>query len=193
MARTLKNNLTAVIIKDISNYVIRQHIMRYIFASKLVKGYVLDVACGTGYGTVYLSPKCDHAVGVDISKKALNIATSRNSRSENVSFILADATELPFSDNKFDTVISFETIEHIKDYQKFLMEIKRVLKPNGIFVCSTPNVKYTQHPIYHIKEFYPDEFFRVIQKFFSEVECYGQYISVNRAIKDTLSYAKGKK
>ena len=167
----MTEELTGISLQDFSNYVVQEHIMRYIFASKLSKGSVLDVACGTGYGSAYLSEKGCFVVGVDISKKALSIAKKHYYRAE---FVLADASILPFRENAFNTIISFETIEHIKNYLKFLSEIQRVLKKDGLFICSTPNVKYTMHPHYHVKEFYPEEFFKILEKFFKSVERYGQ-------------------
>lgn len=180
--------LTGILLEDFSNYVVQEHIMRYVFASKLSKGLVLDVACGTGYGSAYLSEKGSFVVGVDISKKALSIAKKHYCKAE---FVLADAIRLPFRENVFDTVISFETIEHIKNYLKFLSETQRVLKEDGLFICSTPNVKYTMHPHYHVKEFYPQEFFKTLEKFFKSVERYGQYISIFLRVMDLARYVTG--
>jgi len=158
--------------------------MRYLFASNYIKGVVLDAGCGVGYGTNYLGMKAESVVGVDVSRKAIKY--SKNYKTKNVTFMLGDVTNLPFKDNCFDIVISFEVIEHLKNYEKFLQEVRRVLKSDGLFICSTPNIKYTRHPPFHLHEFYPEEFFEILEKYFSIVERYGQYISYYQRLKDVI-------
>jgi ubiquinone/menaquinone biosynthesis C-methylase UbiE len=167
-----------------SDYEIYQeHIKRYVFASNYTKNkIVLDNACGTGYGAWYMLKKGDakEVVGVDISEDAINYAKN-NYTDENISFICADAADLPFSKKYFDVVVSFETIEHLKDNEKFLSECNRVLKNGGIFICSTPNKKiyspYSEVPLnpFHIREFYPQEFYELISKYFTNIDLYGQH------------------
>ncbi|MEW5761124.1 MAG: class I SAM-dependent methyltransferase [Candidatus Thermoplasmatota archaeon] len=168
----------------------QMHIQRYAFASKFVREkFVLDVACGTGYGTKMLREKGAIAIGLDKSKEAIKYAMRNYGRE----YILGNCTTLPFKDDVFDVVISMETIEHIKDYKKFLSECRRVLKDSGIFICSTPN-KETSFPyrndfnIFHLKEFYPEELFSIISKYFKKVEKYGQgYISIFRRMRRNIT------
>jgi len=172
---------------NIEHYITQQHIMRYVFASSYVKDkIVLDVACGAGYGSHFLAIEGAKKVyGVDIDKNALKIAKTYYSH-PNVEYIRGDVLSLPFSDNFFDVIVSFETIEHILDTERYISEIKRVLKPDGIFICSTPNIKYTMHPEYHVHEFYPEEFWELLEKNFRKVEKYGQYISIFQRFKDIV-------
>lgn len=159
-----------------------EHIYRYIFAANLAENKaVLDVACGTGYGVGYMTEKgAGEVVGVDISMVAVNYARERFGKDNKASFICADAIRLPFVENAFDIVVSFETIEHIRQYRKFLAECLRVLKENGLLICSTPNRRIFSpnlaKPIntFHVKEFWPEEFYRLLRRCFADITLYGQ-------------------
>jgi len=122
-----------------------EHVARYEFAAGQGNlGAVLDVACGTGYGSHHLAGKADTVVGVDVSDEAIGYAKEHYS-APNLAFVKADCTALPFAAGSYDTVVSFETIEHLeKDARaKFLGEIKRVLKRDGRLLLSTPNKAVT--------------------------------------------------
>lgn len=168
------------------NSIFQEHINRYHFASKLTKNkVVLDVACGTGYGSDYLIKNgAKKIVGLDISGEAINYAKD-NYKNSNLTFIVGDSTKLPFENEEFDAIVSFETIEHIKEYNKFLDECERVLKKGGIFICSTPNKRFlstyaskNQINPFHEIEFYPEDFENLINDYFHYTKMYGQ-INVN--------------
>jgi len=152
--------------------------MRYIFANKFISDNlnILDVACGVGYGSYFLAISNVNSIiyGVDISDKALKIA-KKYYICNNVKYIKADVLNMPFEENRFDLIISFETIEHIKNGSKYLMEVKRVLKEEGIFICSTPNKEFTSHPKYHVNEYLPEEFYLLLQSEFKHVKKYFQF------------------
>jgi ubiquinone/menaquinone biosynthesis C-methylase UbiE len=116
----------------------RQHEVRYLFAGSFVKNNrVLDVASGSGLGTDYLLRSgAQSCVGLDIDQAAIEYARARY---PNCEFTQCEATRLCLADDSVDVVVSFETIEHIKDQKAFLSECKRVLKPEGLVICSTPN------------------------------------------------------
>ena len=159
-----------------------EHIYRYIFAAGLTKNkFVLDVACGTGYGASYMAEKgAGEVIGVDVSSAAANYARERFSKDNRAGFICANAIKLPFADNVFDVVVSFETIEHIRQYRKFLEECRRVLKGDGLLICSTPNRRIFSpnlaKPIntFHVREFWPEEFYRLLRRYFAHITLYGQ-------------------
>ena len=160
----------------------REHIDRYIFAAGLAKGKkVLDVACGTGYGVNHIIENgASMAVGVDISLESAMYARDRFGGDRRIGFVCADGTRMPFVDGSFDIVVSFETIEHIRQCRKFLYECRRVLKENGLFVCSTPNRRIFSPDAakppnpFHVKEFWADEFRRFVCRCFTDVTLYGQ-------------------
>lgn len=126
--------------REITLEAIQDHLGRYAFAAEFVKEkVVLDVACGSGYGSAYLFDKgAKMVVGGDISSEAMEDARVSYVR-PGVEFLLLDATKLPFADNSFEAIVSMETIEHLGQYQDYLSECKRVLKGGGVFICSTPN------------------------------------------------------
>lgn len=159
-----------------------EHFQRYNAIKKLVKGKtVLDAACGEGYGTYLLSEYTAQIYGVDIDEETVKEARKKYIGS-NIEYLNASIEKLPFEDHSFDIVVSFETIEHVdEDIQKrFLSEIKRILKNDGLLIMSTPNKaiysdEFNFNNEFHIKEFYYDEFVDFIQKKFKNIEVYKQY------------------
>lgn len=99
--------------------------------------HVLDVACGTGTTSLYLSDKYGCQItGFDISEDLIKIANKsleQNDRDGKVKFEVANALELPYPDNSFDIVISQAFFILIDEKEKALKEIVRVLKPGGHF------------------------------------------------------------
>ncbi len=154
----------------------RQHEARYVFAGKFVKDkVVLDVACGTGIGTHYLlRAGAESSLGLDIDGAAVAYAKAAY---ECCQFAQCDATNLPVSDGCIDVVVSFETIEHLGDQRKFLLECIRVLKPGGVFICSTPNHTVSswgnKNP-YHLHEFTVTEFTCLLESVFDNVQLFAQ-------------------
>ena len=96
----------------------QEHMGRYIFASRFVKDkIVLDLACGAGYGSSYLYQKgAKIVVGGDYSSLAIEHAKAHYAQQDGLFFIRFDATQLPFKDEVFDVIASFETIEHLRAY-----------------------------------------------------------------------------
>ncbi len=97
-------------------------------------GSVLDLGCGTGYHFESLS-KYGKVYGLDISPKLIYIAKKKNNL-----LVVADAQYLPFKDESFDIVVSiFGALNHVKNIDKTLFEIKRVLKREGVFLFTVAN------------------------------------------------------
>ena len=118
------------------------HFARYAIARSLVSGKrVLDFACGEGYGSYLLKEAgAAHVVGADVSEESIAKADKMFGR-DGLEFKQLDAAKIgeTFRDGEFDVVISVETIEHLKDPEAFLSELKRITKPTGIIVISCPN------------------------------------------------------
>jgi len=158
-------------------FLYQEHLVRYIFASTFVKDkVVLDAACGTGYGSSFLVENgASKVTGIDNSHEAIQYCTE-NYSNPRLDFKNADCIQLPFEDSTFDTVVSFEIIEHLKNTDKFLAEMKRVLKNNGIFIVSTPNIEsYDEENQFHEHEFNLTEFESILLKNFKNVLIFHQF------------------
>lgn len=119
-----------------------EHVERYRFALAHLHGRrILDIACGEGYGTAALAANVDlQVVGVDISAETCEHARQKYG----VDARVGSSESIPLSDATVDTVVSFETIEHLRSPELFLEECHRVLVPGGRLIISTPN-----KPVYH--------------------------------------------
>lgn len=161
------------------------HASRYDFARPyVVDRSVLDIACGTGYGMAILRAGARGVVGVDADLDAVRVAR----RAEGGPALVGDGTRLPFADSAFDVVTSFETLEHLGDRDRFLAELRRVLKPGGVCVLSTPNANYTE-PIdgrprnpFHVHEYTPEELDGALRRQFTRVDMLGQELDARFAI-----------
>jgi len=89
-----------------------EHTQRYQFIKPLVSGDMLDIACGIGYGSKILYNEIDSYKGVDFSAEAISDAIKYNQR-EKINFFQGDICAIDFHDSQFDTISSFETLEHI--------------------------------------------------------------------------------
>ena len=140
---------------------------------------ILDAACGTGYGSYYLSGKAKKVIGIDASLKVIALCKKKYKR-DNLLFRQMDCAELQFEAASFDAVVSQDTIEHIKDDRRFLSGIKRVLKPNGVFIVFTPNSKeHNENPenIYHVREYSKESLKALLSDYFSNIKFYGKRLS----------------
>ncbi len=158
-----------------------EHRSRYRFAARLAtKGQrVLDVACGAGFGLELLEQAGACPLGVDYDGAALADMRRTSRRPEQYRLVRADATRLPFEDQAFDLVVSFETIEHVTDARALVHEIRRVLRPRGKLVLSTPNrafgppERHANNP-FHVREFTADELHDLLSASFEQVQLFGQ-------------------
>jgi len=139
-----------------------EHWHRYAWALPWVQGLdVLDVACGEGYGSHLISQHAASVVGIDLDPTTINHATEKYSQ-DNLSFQVGDVLDLPLEDGRFDVIVCFETIEHVADHARLMMEFQRVLKPDGKLLLSSPDkASYSDQTGYdnpfHVKELYREE------------------------------------
>jgi len=165
--------------------IFKEHIARYKFARKFIrKKKVLDIACGVGYGSkILVEGGASEIYGCDISEEAIQYAKKKYSH-KNIKYEIADSSSLRFSDEYFDCIVSFETLEHIQNYNKTLDELRRVLKKNGILIISTPNKDAYNDGNeildnrFHYKEFSKNEFVESLNKRFSTVSIFSQRLIV---------------
>jgi 2-polyprenyl-3-methyl-5-hydroxy-6-metoxy-1,4-benzoquinol methylase len=115
------------------------HLMAKQHLRKLADRKVLEIGCGRGGFSKYLLECGADLVAADFSDAAVAIAKQLLSNAPHCEAIVADIQDLPFSDNSFDVVVSLETLEHVPDPDKGLVELVRVTKPGGKLVISTPN------------------------------------------------------
>jgi SAM-dependent methyltransferase len=164
--------------------VVAAHLERYRFASAYCAGacVVVDVACGSGYGSRVLRDAGPHrAYGVDVDAAAVQGARDKYG-TKVLSFVTADAARLPLADDSVDVLVSFETIEHVDPPWRCVAEARRVLKKGGLYLVSTPNGELPgaylhgrpRNP-FHKQELREHEFTGVLTLGFSEVELFGQH------------------
>ena len=167
-----------------------EHIHRYAFAARLCKdANVLDAACGEGYGAALLSGKAKSVTGVDLDEHTIAHATKRYQKHENLKFQVADCTNLPFEDDSFDVIVSFETLEHLESQDALMADFRRVLKPSGFLLLSSPDkAEYSDkrgfENEFHVRELYRDQLQQLISSQFPACRLMGQKLMFHSAIWD---------
>jgi GT2 family glycosyltransferase/SAM-dependent methyltransferase len=168
-------------VPPVSGNIALEHLHRYAFARELAGGKdVLDIACGEGYGSALLAQVARHVIGVDISGETLDHAAAKYGR-DNLEFRLGSCAAIPLADRSVDLVVSFETIEHHDQHEAMMAEIKRVLRPEGVIVISSPEkYEYSVAPNYrnpfHVRELFRREFEKVMAANFKYVAMFGQRV-----------------
>jgi SAM-dependent methyltransferase len=160
-----------------------EHRARYWWASAAVEGRdVLDAGCGNGYGLAILQAAGPaRLVGVDIAEDA--VARARSEVGDSTEVVQGDVRDLPFEDDSFDVVVCFEVIEHIEGQDEALVELRRVLRPGGLLLISSPNRGvYTPGNPHHVHEFKPEELERALKAHFRHVELLQQHPWLTSAI-----------
>ena len=153
-----------------------EHVSRYAFASAFAAGKrVLDLGCGTGYGSAEMGKTAASVMGVDVSSEAVEYARAHYG-SSTVFFETGSCTDLPWQAELFDCIVAFEVIEHLNDWRGLLSEAKRLLGPGGTFLVSTPNQRYYAEQReqagpnpYHVHEFEYAEFRDALAECFPSV------------------------
>src|SRR3989339_710039 len=133
---------------------------------------VLDLGCGDGALTSFICQKGAKVIGLDNQELGLKFAKEfLKSQGLEAELILASVYETTLPDGSVDFVVASEVIEHVAEPNKLLKEAKRVLKPGGAIIISTP-YRLTEKPMdsNHYKEFYPGEIKELVGAYFTEVE-----------------------
>jgi ubiquinone/menaquinone biosynthesis C-methylase UbiE/chromosome segregation ATPase len=159
-----------------------EHYHRYLLASQFVRGKrVLDIACGEGYGSAFLSISASSVLGVDRDQPTIDAARGKYSSYKNVSFLAGSCEDVAFPDGDFDVVVCFETLEHLgaQSQKVFLEKMKRVLVKNGMLIVSTPESEaYAEiregRNEFHEHEFMLPEFRELLSSCFRKIRLIGQ-------------------
>lgn len=151
-----------------------EHLSRYHFANQFTQDcHTLDLACGSGYGAAILSSHAPRVTAIDLSEPAVRYGKGKFYR-DNIHFLVGNGENLPVADGCFDLVVAFEIIEHLQHPEKLLAEIRRVLRPEGMAILSTPNrlvseeIQSEKNP-YHVREYSPNEFQELLHHYFPHV------------------------
>ena len=145
-----------------------RHRAAYELAAEYGAGHtVLDLGCGSGYGSAYLSGRVTRVVGVDrVPPDAAHRARAQ--------FLQADLAAMPIREYSFDLVVSFQVIEHLSDPTLYLDAIARLLRPEGLAILTTPN-RLTSDGVnpYHVHEYTSEELADLLSRHFDRVEMQG--------------------
>jgi SAM-dependent methyltransferase len=164
----------------ISDNPVHQRLLKpYAYSREFVKGRVLELGCGEGRGIEMLLPSSGTYLGIDKIPEVVNRLGLQYPGCKFQQMHFPPFTGI--SDNSFDSVISFQVIEHIKKDRQFLQEINRVLMTGGIAIITTPNRKMSlsRNP-WHVREYLADELLGICREIFSKVTILG--ISGNQKV-----------
>ena len=151
---------------------IHQRLLKAYYAAKpFIKGDLLELGCGEGRGVELLAPLANSYTGID---KIKEVVDSLSAKYPDYTFSDGVFPPFPYEDNSFDSIITFQVIEHVRDDANFVKEIYRVLKPGGTALMSTPNIKMTlsRNP-WHEREYTAEQLEKLCRNYFEKVEMKG--------------------
>jgi SAM-dependent methyltransferase len=164
-----------------------EHYHRYQYARALCRDLdVLDVASGEGYGAAMLAQVARSVIGLEYDGPTVARAAAWFAR-PNLNFLRGDARSLPFADASVDAVVSFETIEHFDQQDLFVREVRRVLRPDGWFLVSSPDRDVysplgSQPNPHHVQELTKDEFVALLGGSFRHISILRQRPMIGSAL-----------
>lgn len=161
------------------------HMERYKFADNFVKDkIILDLSCGDGYGSFMLAQTASVVYGIDKDKETIDLAKIKYKK-ENLHFSVGMAEAINFSENFFDVVVSFETIEHLTEGEQklFLSGVKKSLRKGGKFIISTPDkdIGGFGHNRFHLTDLNKQDFIELMSVYFHLEKLYGQDVMRKRS------------
>ncbi len=160
-----------------------EHAARYKFVSQYVKDkVVVECACGSGMGTAhFLEAGAKAVISIDLNAETVQVAKA-NHALQRANFFVGNGVTLPLADGCADVYVSLETIEHVDEDDAYVREVKRVLRPKGLFICSTPNrdvcnpgrdLAAQPWNRFHVREYNLMELTDLIAPYFTEMQSYG--------------------
>jgi ubiquinone/menaquinone biosynthesis C-methylase UbiE len=168
--------------------ILKEHQNRYLWSNQFARGSVLDIACGTGYSSNIFSKNKNITkyIGIDPDKESIEIAKKNIVTNWNIpiSYLISAIEDIPLETNSLDTIISLETLEHVKDLNKAIRETKRVIKTNGLFVGSVPTATMEDYAtklyglnIFHINTFTFEDLYSLLHMEYKNV-----YIGISKVV-----------
>ena len=119
-----------------------EHLSRYAFAARFARGRrVVDLGCGSGYGSAELARTAQIVLALDVSAEAVTHGRA-NYRLPNLNFLQASCTDVPIASKSAGLVVAYEVIEHLDDWPRLIAEAARLVDDAGVFIVSTPNRLY---------------------------------------------------
>ncbi len=161
-----------------------EHYHRYCFASCFAQGKrILDMACGEGYGSAFLSKCANTVVGIDSDQATVDYARKKYSLIPNLTFEIGRCEDGPADQDGFDIVVGFELLEHLEpgDQVRFLENVQRVMKEDGLFILSSPEkneyaATYQARNVFHKHELTLSELNTFLGHFFKNVHLCAQRV-----------------
>lgn len=158
------------------------HWLRYELAERILSGpSLLEIGCGCGLGTLAFGSKFENIVGIDTNAGAVGWATRYVSPLRKGSaFLIGEFESRDELQGKFDSVVAFEVLEHVREPRRFLGAIRSLLKPTGTVLLSTPNGFYSNHRHqlfrtgYHIDEYSLPELVGMMPESLALEQAYGE-------------------
>jgi 2-polyprenyl-3-methyl-5-hydroxy-6-metoxy-1,4-benzoquinol methylase/spore coat polysaccharide biosynthesis protein SpsF (cytidylyltransferase family) len=135
--------------------------------------HVVDIACGDGYGCRILSAQVGQVLGVDINERLIANNNQRNDQ-DNIRYAVDNAFGLSLGDASVNGATAMEVIEHlpVDQVDTFVKEVRRVVKPGGAFICSTPQNSHGEIPVvpWHVREYSAPELRAILERHFGSVK-----------------------
>ena len=187
MLKLLSKIKSSLINNENKNRVINLELLKSY--AKSINFTLLDAGCGTGENLIDIILNYPKAKIIGIDNYKPDLMRARKRFMDKVNFLHCDCLEMNIKTKTIDIVLSNQVIEHIPEYEKYLLEIERILKSNGLLIISTPNFHnpknfllkiFFQKPIMrwennqnlppdkyrgHVKEFLEDELITLVQKY----------------------------
>ena len=161
------------------------HVYRYLWAMRFaLDRTVLDAGCGSGYGSVMLATIARSVVGVDRDTEVISRNLALYSNHTNLRFQVGNVLDLPFPDDSFDLIVTFEVFEHLtrEESGRFLSHLWRLCTADGVVLISTPN-RLVEAPFmkgaghtnpYHVNSVSPSQLKEQLRPFFTSIQLFGQ-------------------
>lgn len=140
--------------EEANNVTVKRCFYAYEHAHTFIAGKtVADIGCGPAYGSSDMAQYALSVTGVDYSQATIDTNTQEHAAITNLKFVRSVVPPINLPTDSMDVVTAFQFIEHISDQAGFIKDVYRVLKPGGIFLCTTPNAKMSiaRNP-FHIHE-----------------------------------------